>query len=70
MDRRPQIRSGRPGTAPRLQPGAFLGIWAAADTSGRAYRASGNRFNEYCNSGPCVGASLLDGAMEPIRLSA
>jgi pectinesterase len=26
--------------------------WAAAATSGRAYSASGNRFNEYCNSGP------------------
>jgi len=26
--------------------------WAAAASSGRAYSASGNRFNEYCNSGP------------------
>ena len=26
--------------------------WAAAATSGRAYSATGNRFNEYCNGGP------------------
>lgn len=26
--------------------------WTSAATSGRAYSASGNRFNEYCNSGP------------------
>ena len=26
--------------------------WAAAATSGRAYSATGNRFFEYCNSGP------------------
>lgn len=26
--------------------------WAAAATSGREYSATGNRFNEYCNSGP------------------
>jgi pectinesterase len=29
--------------------------WTAAATSGRAYSASGNRFNEYCNSGPGAG---------------
>ena len=29
--------------------------WAAAATSGRAYSATGNRFNEYCNSGPGAG---------------
>jgi pectinesterase len=29
--------------------------WAAAATSGRAYSASGNRFYEYCNSGPGAG---------------
>ena len=28
------------------------GPWAAAATSGRAYSPSGNRFYEYCNSGP------------------
>lgn len=35
--------------------GAFVNRtapWAAAATSGRAYSASGNRFYEYCNSGP------------------
>ena len=26
--------------------------WAAAATSGRAFSATGNRFDEYCNSGP------------------
>ena len=26
--------------------------WAAAATSGREYSATGNRFDEYCNSGP------------------
>jgi pectinesterase len=26
--------------------------WAAAATSGRAFSATGNRFAEYCNSGP------------------
>jgi hypothetical protein len=29
--------------------------WAAAATSGRAYSATGNRFNESCNSGPGAG---------------
>ena len=29
--------------------------WAAAATSGRAYSATGNRFSEYCNSGPGAG---------------
>jgi pectinesterase len=29
--------------------------WAAAATSGRAYSATGNRFDEYCNSGPGSG---------------
>jgi pectinesterase len=29
--------------------------WAAAATSGRAYSATGNRFNEYCNGGPGAG---------------
>jgi len=29
--------------------------WAAAATSGRAYSATGNRFYEYCNSGPGAG---------------
>ena len=29
--------------------------WAAAATSGRAYSATGNRFDEYCNSGPGAG---------------
>jgi len=29
--------------------------WTAAATSGRAYSASGNRFSEYCNSGPGAG---------------
>jgi pectinesterase len=29
--------------------------WAAAATSGRAYSATGNRFNEYCNTGPGAG---------------
>ncbi len=29
--------------------------WAAAATSGRAYSATGNRFNEYCNSGAGAG---------------
>jgi pectinesterase len=29
--------------------------WAAAATSGREYSATGNRFNEYCNSGPGAG---------------
>lgn len=29
--------------------------WTAAATSGRAYSATGNRFNEYCNSGPGAG---------------
>jgi pectinesterase len=29
--------------------------WAAAATSGRAYSADGNRFFEYCNSGPGAG---------------
>jgi pectinesterase len=29
--------------------------WTAAATSGRAYSASGNRFDEYCNSGPGAG---------------
>jgi len=29
--------------------------WAAAATSGRAYTANGNRFFEYCNSGPGAG---------------
>lgn len=26
--------------------------WTSAATSARPYTASGNRFNEYCNSGP------------------
>jgi pectinesterase len=30
--------------------------WAAAATSGRPYSASGNRFYEYCNSGPGAGS--------------
>lgn len=29
--------------------------WEKAATSGRAYSATGNRFNEYCNSGPGSG---------------
>jgi len=29
--------------------------WAAAATSGREYSATGNRFDEYCNSGPAPG---------------
>jgi pectinesterase len=29
--------------------------WAAAATSGRSYSATGNRFHEYCNSGPGAG---------------
>ncbi len=29
--------------------------WAAAATSGRAFSAAGNRFSEYCNSGPGAG---------------
>ena len=29
--------------------------WAPAATSGRAYSATGNRFNEYCNRGPGAG---------------
>ena len=29
--------------------------WAAAATSSRAYSATGNRFNEYCNQGPGAG---------------
>jgi len=29
--------------------------WAAAATSGRAFSATGNRFSEYCNSGPGAG---------------
>jgi pectinesterase len=29
--------------------------WAAAATSGRAFSATGNRFFEYCNSGPGAG---------------
>ena len=29
--------------------------WAAAATSGRAFSATGNRFDEYCNSGPGSG---------------
>jgi len=29
--------------------------WAAAATSGRAFSATGNRFAEYCNSGPGAG---------------
>jgi pectinesterase len=29
--------------------------WAAAATSGRAYSATGNRFGEYCNTGPGAG---------------
>jgi pectinesterase len=29
--------------------------WAPAATSGRAYSATGNRFSEYCNSGPGAG---------------
>jgi pectinesterase len=29
--------------------------WTSAATSGRAYSATGNRFSEYCNSGPGAG---------------
>jgi pectinesterase len=29
--------------------------WTSAATSGRAYSATGNRFNEYCNNGPGAG---------------
>jgi pectinesterase len=29
--------------------------WAAAATSGRVFSADGNRFSEYCNSGPGAG---------------
>ena len=29
--------------------------WTAAATTGRPYSATGNRFNEYCNSGPGAG---------------
>src|SRR5262249_22986724 len=32
-----------------------LDPWAAAATSGRAFSATGNRFGEYCNSGPGAG---------------
>jgi pectinesterase len=34
---------------------ALTAPWAAAATSGRAYSATGNRFYEYCNSGPGAG---------------
>jgi pectin methylesterase-like acyl-CoA thioesterase len=29
--------------------------WATAATSGRVYSDTGNRFDEYCNSGPGSG---------------
>jgi pectinesterase len=38
--------------------GAFINKsapWTAAATSGRAFSATGNRFHEYCNSGPGAG---------------
>ena len=48
----------RPGRDPRIdarRPHPQTAPWAAAATSGRAYSATGNRFNEYCNSGPGAG---------------